>query len=284
MGLQALKVGDDGVVLAGALKLPANTEIGGSAVVALGTITSTSATAFSVGRQGTTNPVLNVNANAATVVTGINLVGAAAASGMAVAVTSSGTNENLTIDAKGTGTVTINGVGGTGAIKLGGAASGNNATGITVTPAAAASGVAIAAVSTGTDESLTLNAKGAGTITIGNVSTGETLLPNARVTPGVQTITGDGAITIQSGQVFLSKGSIAAITLAAPSSQNGTRIVVTSLTDFAHVITVTGGLWDGTATANTTVTFPVVKGASIVMVANGTAWYVESFNAVTIAP
>lgn len=284
MGLQALKVGDDGVVLAGALKLPANTEIGGSAVVALGTITSTSATAFSVGRQGTTNPVLNVNANAATVVTGINLVGAAAASGMAVAVTSSGTNENLTIDAKGTGTVTINGVGGTGAIKLGGAASGNNATGITVTPAAAASGVAIAAVSTGTDENVTLNAKGAGTVTINGTATGATIIPKLRGTPEVTTISGDGAITIQTGTVFLSKGSAAAITLAAPSSQNGTRITVVSLTDFAHVITVTGGLWDGTATENVTATFAVVKGASITMIANGTAWYVESLNAVTCAP
>jgi hypothetical protein len=73
--------------------------------------TTTSATGFAVGRQGTTNPVLNVDASTASVVTGLNLKGAAAAGGMALSVTSSGTNENLTIDAKGSGTVTINATG-----------------------------------------------------------------------------------------------------------------------------------------------------------------------------
>lgn len=118
MAIQAVTIGDDGTVLQSVMKLPADTEIGGSAVVALGTITSTSATAFSVGRQGATNPVFNVNANAATVVTGLNLVGAAAAAGMAVAVTSSGTDESLTVDAKGAGSVTVNGTA-TGNVILG---------------------------------------------------------------------------------------------------------------------------------------------------------------------
>jgi hypothetical protein len=71
--------------------------------------TTTSATGFAVGRQGTTNPVLNVDASTASVVTGLNLKGAAAAGGMALSVTSSGTNENLTIDAKGSGTITLGG-------------------------------------------------------------------------------------------------------------------------------------------------------------------------------
>lgn len=79
------------------------------AVSANEVITSTSANSLAVGRQGTTNPVLNVDASTASVVTGLNLKGAAAAGGMALSVTSSGTNENLTIDAKGSGTVTING-------------------------------------------------------------------------------------------------------------------------------------------------------------------------------
>jgi hypothetical protein len=79
------------------------------AVAGTETITSASANAFAVGRQGTTNPVLNVDASTASVVTGLNLKGAAAAGGMAMSVTSSGTNENLTFDAKGTGTITLNG-------------------------------------------------------------------------------------------------------------------------------------------------------------------------------
>jgi hypothetical protein len=79
--------------------------------------TSTSATALAVGRQGATNPVLNVNAATASVVTGLNLTGAAAGSRMAVSVTSSGTDEGLSIDAKGAGTIRL-GATSTGAIEF----------------------------------------------------------------------------------------------------------------------------------------------------------------------
>ncbi len=117
-----LQCGDDGTVLTGGLaavtlKFPSDTSIGGSAVSALGVITSSSANALSVGRQGTTTPALNVTCNVSTCVTGINITARAAAAGVDLAVTSSGTDENLRIDAKGAGTVTINGTG-TGAIIL----------------------------------------------------------------------------------------------------------------------------------------------------------------------
>lgn len=46
------------------------------------------------------------------------------------------------------------------------------ATGISITGAAAAAGVAIAAISSGTDEDLTIDAKGAGAVNIASVSTG----------------------------------------------------------------------------------------------------------------
>lgn len=71
------------------------------------TVTSTNASALAVGRQGATAPVLKVNANTASVATGIEIVGAAAAGGVAVSAISSGTNENLTIDAKGSGTISL---------------------------------------------------------------------------------------------------------------------------------------------------------------------------------
>lgn len=106
--------------------LPAGTTIGGSSVAALGVVTSTSANALAVGRQGATNPVLNVDASTASVVTGINLIGAAAAGGMAIVTSSSGTNESLKIDAKGSGTITLNGTA-TGNIVLGRAATGVSA-------------------------------------------------------------------------------------------------------------------------------------------------------------
>jgi hypothetical protein len=106
------------------------------------------------------------------------------------------------------------------------------------------------------------------------------------VTENVTTLTGDGAVTVATGTTVLTKGSAAAITVAAPTAtQAGTRITVLSNSDFAHVITFTGGtLLDGTTGANTTATFAAFKGASITAIAVGTTWLVESFNACTIAP
>lgn len=177
MAIQVVTIGDDGTVLQSTIKLPADTSIGGSAVVALGTITSTSATAFSVGRQGATNPVLNINANAATVVTGLNLVGAAAASGMAVVVTSSGTDESLTVNAKGAGTVTINGTA-TGNVILG---NGLVANGIQALSGAGAVGVTTFATQ--------LTTTGANALTLANGTNGQ-LKAIVHVVDG-----GDGTLT-----------------------------------------------------------------------------------------
>jgi hypothetical protein len=147
---------------------------GNQAISGTQTITSASATSLTVGPNGATNPVLTVDGSTASAATGVKVKGAAAAGGVALTVTTSGTNESATIDAAGSGTITLNGVagGGTGAVQIGGAASGANATGLKVTPAAAASGVAIVAVSTGTDENVTLDAKGAGTLTLNGTATG----------------------------------------------------------------------------------------------------------------
>jgi hypothetical protein len=90
--------------------LPAGTTIAGTTAAGTSTITSTSATALTVGANGATNPVLKIDASASSVATGISVTGAAAASGVAVATISSGTNEALTIDAKGSGLLTLNGI------------------------------------------------------------------------------------------------------------------------------------------------------------------------------
>jgi hypothetical protein len=86
---------------------------------------------------------------------------------------------------------------------------------------------------------------------------------------------------------LITKGSIAALSVAAPGARNiGRRLTITSGTDFAHVVTFTGGtLWDGTAGANSTWTAPVVQGASITVEAiSATKWNVVSFNLGAIAP
>lgn len=69
------------------------------------TITSNSATALSAGRQGTTNPGINVDASAASCVTGLNVQSLASGAGCKVTVTSSATDESFLLNAKGTGSV-----------------------------------------------------------------------------------------------------------------------------------------------------------------------------------
>lgn len=101
------------------------------------------------------------------------------------------------------------------------------------------------------------------------------------------TLTADGAIPATASAVILAKGSAIAATVAAPGASGiGRRLLITSATDFAHVVTFTGAtLWDGTATANSTATFGVVQGASIeVHAISATKWNVVSLNAVTPAP
>lgn len=98
----------------------------------------------------------------------------------------------------------------------------------------------------------------------------------------------NGAIDISYDHTALiTKGSIAALSVAAPGARNiGRKIRITSGSDFAHVVTFTGGtLWDGTAGANSTWTTTVVQGCSLwVEAISATKWNVLGFNLGTIAP
>lgn len=174
-------------------------------------ISTGNANALAIGRNGSTNPTFIVDPSTVSSATGLNIKSAAAGSGLAVSTISSGTNENLTIASKGSGQITLNpNSTGTGAINIGGSSNGigvnvygptnglsNSATALTVGPngttnpsfkvdasttsavtglniksAAAAAGVAISVISSGTNENMTLDAKGSGTISIGSISTG----------------------------------------------------------------------------------------------------------------
>lgn len=81
---------------------------GNSAITGTETITSADASALTVGRLGATTPVLKVDASTASVVTGLQIKGAASGSGLALLLISSGTNETMNIDSKGSGNVCIN--------------------------------------------------------------------------------------------------------------------------------------------------------------------------------
>lgn len=96
----------------------------------------------------------------------------------------------------------------------------------------------------------------------------------------VDSIGQDGAIPVPSATtvININKGSAAALTLAAPSlGSNGVTLIVTSQTAFAHVITATGLLADGSSSSPRNVlTFPGFKGASAFMVAENGLWNVAS--------
>lgn len=99
-------------------------------------------------------------------------------------------------------------------------------------------------------------------------------------------ITGDGAITIAKRRYVITKGSAAALTLAAPSApQAGTTIEIVSGSAFAHVITATDLLDDGvTGGAKDTATFAAFVGANITLLAYNLKWVVLGTpKAVTVA-
>jgi hypothetical protein len=105
------------------------------------------------------------------------------------------------------------------------ASTASSATGVKVKSAAAAGGVAISVVSSGTDENLTVDAKGSGTVTLGGTSTGNIVA--GRALTGVSASM-TGAVTAKSATaVPATAGAVAA---GAPLSMNteGITIEVTS--------------------------------------------------------
>jgi hypothetical protein len=98
--------------------------------------------------------------------------------------------------------------------------------------------------------------------------------------------TADGAITTTSGLKVISKTSAAAMTLAAPTagSDDGTQVVITAGTAYAHVVTATGLIHDGvTGGAKSAWTSAAFVGSSIHLIAYNAKWHVVSYNLGTIA-
>jgi len=186
---------------------------------------STSASALAVGRQGATNPVLQVDASAATVVTGLKIRGAASGGGVAIAAISSAAAENLTLDALTTGTITLGSVS-SGNIQLERATvvavqsssaftvrrgvatnpalsvdtnTASSVTGINIKAAASGGGCAVSVISSATNEALTVDAKGTGTITFGGTSTGNVAMNRNTTVAGTLTVTSTSAAAFSVG-------------------------------------------------------------------------------------
>jgi hypothetical protein len=131
--------------------------------------------------------------------------------------------------------------------------------------------------SNGSSAATAVASTGTGSVVLG---TAPTISPIYAVT----TIAGDGAVTIATGITAFTKGSAAAITLAAPSAgQAGTELILTAGSAFAHVVTATGLIEDGiTGGSKSTLTFGAFNGATITLRAYNLKWTVVSKNVVTV--
>lgn len=109
----------------------------------------------------------------------------------------------------------------------------------------------------------------------GNITGGQITVPVV--------ISGDGAITVTPSTVYLTKGSAAAITIAAPTAaQDGTLIWVYTETAFAHVIT-SGTVGFNEKGSSGTCTFTADKGNAVLLHARNGHWWTIIKTGVTSA-
>jgi hypothetical protein len=95
---------------------------------------------------------------------------------------------------------------------------------------------------------------------------------------------GDGAITIQSGTVIITKSSAAALTLGTPTTaQNGTIIRIISTTAAAHTVTASTIGFNAGDAAKDVGTFGAAIGNGFAVVAYEGEWYVQYATGVTFA-
>lgn len=100
----------------------------------------------------------------------------------------------------------------------------------------------------------------------------------------IQAITGDGAITIQNALVVASKGSAAALTLAAPTAGTHDGITITVVATSAQEHVITGSVDGFNAKGSSgTATFGGDIGDSVTFKAYNGHWYTTSLINVTIA-
>lgn len=103
----------------------------------------------------------------------------------------------------------------------------------------------------------------------------------------VEVASADGAITIPdrgSKTVFITKGSAAALTLAAPSTaQNGVKITFASTTAYAHTVTAATIGFNDLGTSGDVGTFGAAKGNGFTCEAYAGDWFVTSNINVTFA-
>lgn len=176
-----------------------------------------------------------IKTEAGTTIISVSAAGVVTVSSSTVTLTDLTTTGNTTLGNAATDTTAINGATTITTISASGLVVGKNgaanpvfqvdasassiATGVKVTGAAAAGGVSIAAISSGTNESLKIDAKGSGTITIGSVSTGQIQLQQQTVVNGA--FTANGPVGAAKGEALPAGGNANASITATTTSNFG---------------------------------------------------------------
>lgn len=96
--------------------------------------------------------------------------------------------------------------------------------------------------------------------------------------PPVQVLSANGAITIKEGLVLITKGTAAAITLAAPTAgaDDGCQLRIRSTTAAAHTVTNTTPGFNNGSTASDVATFAGAIGDGFTIEAYNGIWYVTN--------
>lgn len=143
------------------------------------------------------------------------------------------------------------------------ASTASSATGIKIKSAAAAGGIALSVVSSGSNENLTIDALGSGTISIGNTSTGAITLTRAT--------TMSAALTY--GGVTLSNSVTGTGSMALSASPTFTGTVTAAAGTFSGAVALqAGGSLAGTFSGTPTFSgVPVMSGLSVGTCVNGLA-------------
>jgi hypothetical protein len=189
------------------------------------------------------------------------------------------------------------------ALKVDGSAP-SAATGITVTGRAAASGASISVNSSGTNENLTVDAKGSGTITLGGTSTGNITLTRATSASSTLAVTGKAGVggAALTSQFNISNNSVSSDSirfidgaasgkawLMGPGSGHGTTALTiaynASDSILGPVVQTDGSLIIGgtTATGNGTLGTKVYTVGTLPTGAKGARSFVSDANSTTFA-
>lgn len=107
---------------------------------------------------------------------------------------------------------------------------------------------------------------------------------HADIQPTVQIASAAGAIAIKPSTVFITKGTAAAMTLAAPTAgtHDGVEIVIVAATAAAHTVTNSSPGFNGAGTSGDVATFGGAVGDNIRVVAYNGKWHVLSSVNVTL--